>query len=342
MASIYIASAAIDMSGMAPIPNGMTLAAHTASQYGFHNGTIYVVFAGSFQYDPDMGSLVGGIITGIVGGTFGQHFDFNVTDLSLEVSTVLTHLSAGNPYAVLPAAVNGDDRLFGEISGATLWGGPGNDVLMSDARPYRSETLLGGEGNDTLIGHGGDILDGGPGLDTAKFNPFTMEGGSLYIQSVAPGTVEIFDWHTTSMLTLLNVERATFGNVNFAFDIDGHAGQAYRLYQAAFDRKPDLGGMGFQMNALDTGLTLSQVAANFIASPEFQAKYGAVDNTQFIALLYQHVLHRAPDDDGLQWHLSELEHGYSRADVLTFFSESPENQANVIGDISAGIQYTDG
>jgi serralysin len=103
---------------------------------------------------------------------------------------------------------------------------------------------------------------------------------------------------------------------------------------------PDLGGMGYQMHALDMGFSLSQVAAAFIASPEFQAKYGNVDNTQFITLLYQNVLDRAPDSGGLQFHLQELEvWGLSRADVLTNFSESPENQANVIGAIQNGILY---
>ena len=82
------------------------------------------------------------------------------------------------------------------------------------------------------------------------------------------------------------------------------------------------------------------MAANFIASPEFQSKYGsAVDSSQFITLLYNNVLHRAPDSGGLQYHLNELATGQTRADVLTHFSESPENQANVIGQIQAGITF---
>lgn len=113
------------------------------------------------------------------------------------------------------------------------------------------------------------------------------------------------------------------------------------LYQAAFNRAPDLAGLGYQMTALDNGLTLVQVANNFIASPEFQRTYGAVNDTQFVTLLYQNVLHRAPDASGLQYHLTELQSwGQSRAGVLTHFSESPENQANVMGAIQNGIVYT--
>jgi serralysin len=135
-----------------------------------------------------------------------------------------------------------------------------------------------------------------------------------------------------------NVERLQFTNGIVALDINGDAGQAYRLYQAAFNRVPDVGGLGYQTNALDTGLTLTQVASNFIASPEFQRTYGNVDDTQFVTLLYQNVLHRAPDAGGLQFHLDEMHvQGQSRADVLVHFSESPENQANVIGQIQDGM-----
>ena len=44
-------------------------------------------------------------------------------------------------------------------------------------------------------------------------------------------------------------------------------------------------------------------------------------------------LHRAPDAGGLAYHVSHLNAGVPRADVLVGFSESPENQANGRGDI---------
>ena len=76
-----------------------------------------------------------------------------------------------------------------------------------------------------------------------------------------------------------------------------------------------------------------------VAGVAFKHTYGAVDNTQFITLLYQNVLDRAPDAGGLQFHLGESTQGQSRSDMLIHFSESPENQANVIGDIQNGMVY---
>ena len=135
------------------------------------------------------------------------------------------------------------------------------------------------------------------------------------------------------------MERFEFTDTSLAFDTAGTAGQAYRLYQAAFNRTPDQGGLGFQVNALDKGTGLSGVAGNFIASPEFASTYGALNNTQFVTQLYQNVLHRGPDAGGLAFHVGNLDRGMSRADVLVGFSESPENQAALIGVISAGMVY---
>lgn len=202
-----------------------------------------------------------------------------------------------------------------------------DNILFDDTGAY-------GAGGDAVVDAPGRIIDGGHGLDTLVLNGHRDQ---YYINHTATGFTiygnGVDEWVT-------NVERIQLTNGFLALDIEGNAGQAYRLYQAAFNRTPDVPGLGYQTNALDTGLTLSQVAGNFIASPEFQRTYGNVDDTQFITLLYHNVLHREPDSGGLQFHLDEIAHGETRADVLTHFSESPENQANVIGQIQDGMFYT--
>jgi serralysin len=218
---------------------------------------------------------------------------------------------------------SGNDLLQGNALANVLNGGSGND------------SINGGLGDDSLIGgSGNDTIDGGGGYDVAY-----LSGNDSSYQTRVNGSIRTMAGPDGSD-SYTNVFRFHFDNVSEAYDIDGHAGQAYRLYKAAFNRTPDLGGMGYQMHALDGGMSLSRVAGNFIASPEFQSRYGNLDNTQFISLLYQNVLNRAADPSGLQFHLDELAHGETRADLLTHFSESPENQANVIGQIANGILYT--
>jgi hypothetical protein len=132
-----------------------------------------------------------------------------------------------------------------------------------------------------------------------------------------------------------------FSDSAVALDISGVGGQAYRLYQAAFDRQPDKTGLGYWIKALDGGVTLEQVAAGFAGSKEFADLYGAnPSDTQFTDLLYQNVLHRAPDAGGYAYWLAALgEQHLARTGMLVFFSESAENQAQVIGSIGNGIDF---
>lgn len=146
----------------------------------------------------------------------------------------------------------------------------------------------------------------------------------------------------TVTYTTGQIKRIRFADTAVAFDFTGISGQAYRLYQAAFDRVPDLGGLGYQMAAMEvSALTLYQVSQNFINSPEFSSKYGALNDTQFVTQLYANVLRRTPDAGGLQFYLDGFNSGaFTRAKVLAGFSESSENQDLVKPAISNGIQYT--
>jgi hypothetical protein len=237
-------------------------------------------------------------------------------------------------YSIDLVAPTGQDliRYSGSV---TVTAGTLATVMQDSYFLSGNDTITGNSANDTLQGYGGnDSLDGGAGTDTAVFSGLR----SSYGFTTSNGKVTVSGPDGTDVLT--NMERLQFDDSAVAFDIDGTAGRAYRLYQAAFDRAPDLGGLGYQMHDLDTWLTLEQVAFNFIASPEFQSKYGNVDDTGFITLLYRNVLHREPDPGGLEYHLGEFAQHQTRADMLIHFSESPENQDNVIGAIGNGIVYT--
>jgi hypothetical protein len=185
-------------------------------------------------------------------------------------------------------------------------------------------------GDGGLIPAGNFAITGGAGLDTISF------GSAHTAYAVSPTSIS----GPEGSDTLAGIERVRFSDgYAVAFDVNGDAGQAYRLYQAAFDRAPDLPGLGFHINDLDHGVALATVAQHFIESPEFLATYGGVDNAQFITLLYRNVLNREPEQAGLQFHLDEFAHGETRAGMLTHFSESPENQALVIGQIGNGMLY---
>jgi hypothetical protein len=141
---------------------------------------------------------------------------------------------------------------------------------------------------------------------------------------------------------LTGVERLTFADGVLALDIDGAAGQAYRIYQAAFNRSPDLTGLGFWIGQMDQGASLGAVAAGFVASPEFALAYGAAPtNLRLVEQFYQNVLRRPGEQGGIQFWVDVLDRELATvAEVLAGFSESPENQAAVLAVIGQGINYT--
>jgi hypothetical protein len=254
--------------------------------------------------------------------------------------TLMSYNSAGGPYYLYGdydvAALNwlyGKDGLGGSYGvdsvdgGIWLTGTNGNDVLTGTA------------GGDVLEGMAGtDVISGGDGLDYAVF------GGTHHdhVITASSGAYYVGTGNLALDTKLTGVERVLFDDAMVALDIEGSGGQAYRLYQAAFNRTPDKDGLGFWVASLDSGSDLVDVAGQFIASKEFADRYGSNHPTgeAFVNLLYQNVLHRAPDQEGFNFWANALASGVSQASILVGFSESAENKAALIGTIGNGFEYT--
>lgn len=145
---------------------------------------------------------------------------------------------------------------------------------------------------------------------------------------------------------LSDYQRLEFADFNIGLDTayKEKAGMAYRLYKAAFDRVPDLGGVGYWIYRMDDGLSLEATANEFINSPEFIRLYGTnPSNSEFVTLLYEHVMHRDPDGEGFNFWVNALlpQGGWNRASVLAYFSESEENLGQTAELVANGIQYVE-
>jgi hypothetical protein len=196
------------------------------------------------------------------------------------------------------------------------------------------DMIFGNAADNVLMGYGGnDTIDGGAGSDTAVIRGNKAQS----TVAIMGGTAKVSGPDGND--TLYNIERIRFDDVTISQDVQGSMGQAFRMYQAAFNRHPDQAGLGFQVRALETGTSLKQLAANFMASPEFKNTYGSLDDASFMTTLYAHVLHRLPDAGGLAYYLDHLSHDITRSDVLVGFSQSPENVSFTAASIFAGITY---
>lgn len=263
----------------------------------------------------------------------------------------------------------GNDEIIGNVANNRLGGGAGNDTLFGDGTFLSrggNDTLLGQDGSDRLEGGiGNDVLDGGAGNDTAKggdgddifsaqkgidlsdggdgfdrmrfsssFEAYTIvvHGGTTSISNPIGLTTEVSN-------TITNTERLLFSDKVLALDVIGHAGAAFRLYEAALDRLPDEHGLAGWIKYLDDGFSLDQAAAQFIGSFEFGSKYGPLDSEAFVALLYHNVLGRAGETGGLLGWVEGLSNGLTRSEVLAGFSESEEHRRNTLPLVEQGIIY---
>ena len=59
---------------------------------------------------------------------------------------------------------------------------------------------------------------------------------------------------------------------------------------------------------------MNEVSDFFARSPEFIARYGALDNAEFVSLVYQNVLGRNPDAAGFAFWTRQLQAGHPGLD----------------------------
>jgi hypothetical protein len=77
----------------------------------------------------------------------------------------------------------------------------------------------------------------------------------------------------------------------------------------------------------------------FAGSGEFANRYGALDNTQFVTLVYRNVLGPDPDSAGLAFWRGQLDGGLSRGAMMRAFSESAEYRSAITSEVYVTMLY---
>jgi hypothetical protein len=179
-------------------------------------------------------------------------------------------------------ATNADDRIMADGSGTAFDGGAGTDTLVVEGRqvdhtlrfsPNDVSIENRATGADALTAHNMEWID----FDT-EVAPFDREGLS----------VEMFD------------EMATLDGASMT--------ELTELYIAYFNRAPDAVGLFYWGDQMAGGMSLDQIAAHFFDQPETRALYGELDDMPtFVTTVYQNVLGRDPDAEGMGYWLDLLE-----------------------------------
>ncbi len=292
--------------------------------------------------------------------------------LTITFSEMVTGLTAGDvtmPGGTLGAFTSSDDRIWtteftptdnqvlasqivlldltgiadvGGMQGVGLLTGPSytiNTVRPSNPQPQPDPTPVSGDPVERNVfedAPGPQRFIGGNDLDRVVFS---LPKSSYQIEVGSDG-LPISVISSSGKDSLEGIERLQFVDTILAFDEP--ARQIYRLYEAAFDRDPDLAGLSFWVGMRDEGeRDLIATAKDFLFSEEFTARFGNVQqmsNADLVDLLYQNVLDRDGEAAGVAYWQSMLEQGMSREHALVLFSESLENHQSVDVEIVGGVR----
>ena len=199
----------------------------------------------------------------------------------------------------------------------------GDETPDGGAEPRSSSVLEGTPEDDALVATSEfGRIDGLGGVDTVAF-----EGDQTdYIVTFSPDSVIVTDRSTDGLGTfsLENVEMIDFDTelpmFGGAMDLTlfgGHTGieaEAFEafieMYIAYFNRAPDAVGLAFWGTAYANGMSMEEIANEFASQPETLATYPEdASNIKFVSDVYQNVLGRAPDIDGLRFWTDGLNEG---------------------------------
>ena len=153
----------------------------------------------------------------------------------------------------------------------------------------------------------------------------------------------LLGYQTDAQLQVANLARNVDGTIKAWLDIAtgqhnswsvDQSQPAYaiaRYYLALFDRAPDAGGLNYWVQRVENDTSLSEIAAGFVASDEFKTQHGDTSQfstDQFITLVYQQLLNRTPEGQGLAYWGTLMATGFSQFDILSTIAQSAEAVAS--------------
>lgn len=135
-------------------------------------------------------------------------------------------------------------------------------------------------------------------------------------------------------------ERIRFIDGTLAYGPDTPEAAVARLYQAAFARAPDGGGLAYWAAALQGGAALADLACGFVASAEFQARYGDLDDRALVSDLSRNLpAYTQPANAQPSGALTGAP--VSRGQLLADLSESAANRAGTAALVAQGLWSPD-
>ena len=218
-----------------------------------------------------------------------------------------------------------------EITNTEFW--KTLDQLVPTEEPAGQDSLP----DSSTFADGVDALEDPPPLDTASgLTSATNEAFVMqqYLDFLGrDGDSEGITYWTEQLDTGVQSRADCVNNFVFSAEFQQQVAPVSRLYLAYFLRLPDTGGLTYWIDEKLNGMTLNEISNSFAGVQEFSDRYGSLDDSGFVNLVYNNVLSRNPDSEGLSYWNGEMSGGMTRGEVMTGFSESTENQNSTLNQI---------
>ena len=266
-------------------------------------------------------------------------------------SDIDAFVSSQNAYRGGKLPGGGTESLdYDALTGTVPAGGNSVTGIAGIAASAAAITLPAGQNGNAVI------IDGG--IATAA----STSGVDSYSLSVdTSGNVTLADNNTGNSETVTGANYLLFDGAattspsayqSLYIIATGNNAVLAAMYNAAFQRVPDLPGLEFYEDQFGTAAVpdLHTAAVYFLTSPEMQKLYptslttpdqGGPNDQAFVTALYSGILHRAATaaevafyDEALAGTLTSNGQAIAavdRATVLEYFAHSPENQADIAG-----------
>ncbi|MBD8544045.1 DUF4214 domain-containing protein [Oxalobacteraceae sp. CFBP 8761] len=193
-----------------------------------------------------------------------------------------------------------------------------------------NDRIIIGESIQDTIGHASFYqIDGGEGYDTLQLKRDSRADYSFY-------AYDTMDGHAVLSLTPGNLRNISYQANNIEAFLLGEAvadttvrGSVTRLYETLLERAPDAGSLDYWMRTLAGAASLEDVTQSILASSELAGDVPQA-NGAYVTWLYDQILGRATDADGLAYWTATLASGdISRAGLALALVDSDEKLTHV-------------
>ena len=193
----------------------------------------------------------------------------------------------------------------------------GSGVALGGSLVGQESGWIAGSGNDLLAGgSGNNVLVGGDGIDTAVY---TDSGANHGLSLSLTGDVSVVGQGGQSDV-IVQIERGQFsgGTIDLGFTQAPAATleQIGMLYHLVLGRAGDLPGFQFWVGS---SLHDTSLADGFLNSPEYIARFGALNNDALVTQIFRNLGEATPAAADLQTWESYLG-SHTRAELLTAMS----------------------